>query len=73
MPAPRRTATSEADRILNFLAGCPSGNATASSRAVVRAIMLQTGGRMLACGYDFDVKSRPLGGGVYRITLEATR
>lgn len=63
-------AKQEADRILSFLAGLPSGNATASSRAVVREIMLQTGGSMLARGDYFDVKAKSLGGGVYRMTLE---
>lgn len=62
-------AKSEANGILSYLAGMPSGNATASSRAVVREIMLSTGGRLLACGYDHDIVSKPLGGGVYRITL----
>lgn len=66
-------ASAEANRVLNFLAGMPQGNATASSRAAVREIMLTTGGRMLACGYQYDVKSKSLGGGVYRITLEAVK
>lgn len=60
---------SEANQILNALAKNPRGVATASSRRVVREIMLQTGGRMLACGQDHDVISKSLGGGVYRITL----
>lgn len=64
------TVHAEANRILNFLAGMPTGNATASSRAVVRDIMLQTGGNMMACGHYYDVKSRSLGGGVYRMTLK---
>jgi hypothetical protein len=60
----------EANRLLNFLASMPQGNCTASSREVVRAVMLQTGGRMMACGSYFDVKAKALGGGVYRLTLE---
>ncbi len=66
----RTPAEQEAARLLNFLAGMPHGNATASSRAVVRAAMLQTGGRLLACGHDHDVIAKHLGGGVYRLTLE---
>jgi hypothetical protein len=63
-------AKRQADCILNFLAGVPSGNAVADGRAVVRQIMLQTGGTMMACGDYFNVKSKSLGGGVYNITLE---
>lgn len=61
--------TSEANRILGNLAAMPGGIATAQSRAIVREIMLQTGGAMMACGSLYDIKSRSLGGGVYRITL----
>lgn len=66
-------AEQEAQRLLNFLAAMPQGNCTASSRSVVRAAMLATGGRMMACGYYHDVKSKHLGGGVYRLTLERIR
>ena len=59
----------ESRRLLNFLAGMPSGNCTASSAKVVREMMLQTGGRMLACGDLWDLQSKALGGGVYRMTL----
>ena len=71
MPAdPTPAAKAAADRILNFLAKMPAGTATADGRAVVRAVMLQTGGTMMACGEYFDVRSRSLGGGVYQITLK---
>ena len=59
----------EPDRLLDFLAGQPSGNCIASSSAVVREMMLQTGGWMMACGEMYDIQSQPLPGGVYRITL----
>lgn len=64
---------SEAHRILGNLARMPGAVCTASSHGVVRQIMLQTGGRLLACGYDHDVKARSLGGGVYRVTLEKVK
>lgn len=66
------TVKAEANRIMNFLAGLPHGNASASSRAVVREIMLQTGGSMMAAGNLYDVKAKSLGGGVYRMTLESS-
>ncbi len=64
------TAHNEAQRLLNFLAGMPQGNCTASSRAVVREVMLITGGNLFACGHYHDVISKHLGGGVYRLTLK---
>lgn len=58
----------EVDRLLNFLAGMPKGNA-ATTRSVVTALMLKTGGSMTAQGCLYDIRSRPLGGGVYRLSL----
>ena len=60
----------EANRLLNFLAGMPYGNCTASSRDVLRDVMLQTGGRLMARGELYDIQSKTLGGGVYRLTLK---
>lgn len=72
-PTPRTEATREAkqesERLLNFLAGMPRGNCTASSSNVVREMMLQTGGRMMASGDLWDLRYESLGGGVYRMTL----
>lgn len=67
--AATREAQQESDRLLNFLAGMPGGNCTASSSKVVREMMLQTGGRMMARGDLWDLRSESLGGGVYRMTL----
>jgi hypothetical protein len=63
------TPKQESGRLLNFLAGLPSGNCMASSSAVVREMMLQTGGWMMACGEMYDIQSQSLPGGVYRMTL----
>ncbi len=62
-------ASAEAKRLLNFLAAAPHGIATAESKAVVRQVMLSTGGRLLAYGSDHDIIAKHLGGGVYRVTL----
>jgi hypothetical protein len=45
------------------------GNASAT-RDVVRHIMLQTGGSMLAAGESYDIQAKSLGAGVYRLTLK---
>lgn len=62
--------TGEASRILSHLASMPQyGNASATY-AQVREIMLQTGGEMMAAGDMYEIKSKALGGGVYRLTLK---
>lgn len=67
--AETETPKQESERLLNFLAGLPSGNCVASSAKVVREIMLRTGGTMMAHGDLFDVRSESLGGDVHRMTL----
>lgn len=62
-------AKQEGERLLNFLAGLPSGNCVATSSSVVREMMLQTGGQMMARGDLWDIKSKSIGGGVYQMTL----
>ncbi len=62
--------STEENSILNHLASIPKyGNATATS-SQVRAIMLSTGGWIMACGNLYDIKTKRLGGGVYRLSLE---
>lgn len=58
----------ELHRQLNFLAGCPIGTCT-MDRADAKAMLLETGGNMLACGslYDFVVKD--IGAGVCKVSL----
>lgn len=67
--AETETPKQESERLLNFLAGLPSGNCVASSAKVVREIMLQTSGTMMAHGHLWDVHSQALGGDVHRMTL----
>lgn len=61
----------EVKRQLNYLAAVPSGSCT-MSREDAKAMLLDTGGNMLACGrlYNFDVKN--IGAGVCRVTLTPT-
>lgn len=61
----------EATRQLQFLAQVPGGNTT-MERAELREVLLQTGGNMLACGRLYDIVSKPLGAGVYRVSLTPT-
>ena len=64
------TLSEEATRALNFLALTPDfGNITVE-RVDLRAIMLLTGGTMMARGYLYDIVSKHLGAGVYKLTLK---
>jgi hypothetical protein len=58
----------EANRILDNFARCP-GTHTTCEKPVLREIMLQTGGQLMANGQLYDIHKRSLGAGVYRLSL----
>lgn len=63
------TLSEEATRALNFLALTSDfGNITVE-KDDLKAIMLQTGGTMMARGCLYDIVSKHLGAGVYKLTL----
>lgn len=64
--------TPAAHRIANFLCSMPSGHTTAP-REVVKDLLLETGGQLLAQGSLYDVKAKPIGAGVYRVSLSPWR
>ena len=43
---------------------------TTMDRKDLRELLLATGGQALSCGRLYDIKSKHLGAGVYRVTLE---
>lgn len=61
--------TQEQHRQLNFLAAIPIGSTT-MERDDLKAILLETGGSMLACGRLYNIVGKPIGAGVYKVTLE---
>lgn len=63
--------TQEATNAANFLASLPTGN-TVLKKNDLRSLMLNTGGNLLARGRLYDIVSRSLGAGVYRVNLRAT-
>ena len=67
----RKTETEDpaVERALNFLASMPSGNTTLTSKQV-RALLLKVDGQMMSRGYIYDIMSRKIGPGVYRVCLE---
>jgi hypothetical protein len=61
----------ELTRQLNFLASCPEGTTT-MERKEVRAMLMYTGGNMLACGRLYDIIAKDIGAGVYKVSLKLT-
>ena len=49
----------------------PQYGSSTVNRAQLRHILTTTGGFVLACGWSWDVKSKHIGAGIYRISLEA--
>lgn len=60
----------EATRTLNFLARTPERARTSITTRVLQEIMLQTSGEMLAWSVSWDIKSKRLAPGVYKVWLE---
>jgi hypothetical protein len=63
--------TPEQGRVLNYLASSPFGHATVT-REDAHVILLETGGNVLACGCLYDIVAKPLGAGVYKLSLTRT-
>jgi hypothetical protein len=63
--------TKEQSRQLNFLAGCPGGSTT-MEHDDLKTVLMETGGNMLACGRLYDIVGKPIGAGVYKVTLTPT-
>lgn len=61
--------TPEARKAADFLAGLPSGSTTLRSTDTT-SLLLESGGQILARGRLYNIVSKHLGAGVYRITLE---
>jgi hypothetical protein len=59
---------SDPQSILNFLAGMPTGHATAN-KDTLQEIMTTTGGQLMARGHLYEIKQKHLGVGVYRVYL----
>lgn len=61
----------EQQRQLNFLASCPAGHTTMTTQDV-HEVMMATGGNMLARGSLYDIVAKPLGAGVFKVSLKLT-
>lgn len=58
----------EAKRVVNYLAGMPSGNVTVEHKDA-HDILLETGGQLLACGNLYNIEAKDIGAGVWRLYL----
>ena len=56
--------------VLNHLASMPGLAHTTVERKELKQILLDTDGQLMACGRLWDIESRHLGAGVYRIKLK---
>lgn len=56
--------------LLDHLASSPTHRHGTVTREELREIMLQTGGQVFACGALYDIKAKPLGAGIYRVSLQ---
>jgi len=56
---------------LNFLAAVPSGSTT-MEKDDLKTILMETGGSIFACGSLYDIVAKPIGAGVYKVTLTRT-
>lgn len=63
--------TPEQHRQLNYLATVPAGSIT-MKHDDLQTVLLETGGKMLACGMLYNFDAKPIGAGVYRVTLALT-
>lgn len=59
----------EVERAANFLCSMPSGNTTVTTK-VLKALLLKYDGRLSSRGELYDVQSKRVGPGVYRIWLK---
>lgn len=63
--------TKEQHRQLNFLAGMPNGSTTMTHEDL-HTVLMETGGNVLACGRLYDIVGKPIGAGVYKVSLTPT-
>lgn len=63
--------TPEQHRQLNFLAASPAGSTT-MEHGDLKTVLLETGGNMMARGRLYDITAKPIGAGVYKVTLSLT-
>lgn len=67
------TVADEVERVLDYLASTPVYGNTTVTRAVLRALLLKTDGWIMSHGYQWNIVSKHVGAGIYRVTLEQRR
>ncbi len=68
-PSRAMTADGEADRVATFLASNPRYGNTTVTKATLRALLLKTDAQLMSHGSLWDIVAKPVGAGIYRVTL----
>jgi hypothetical protein len=63
--------TDKAEQVLNFLASTPLHGNSVVDRAVAREILSKTDAQVMANGTLWDVITKHVGAGMYRVSLRA--
>jgi hypothetical protein len=58
----------EARSLTDHMSSMPGLGHGTCTKSVLRKILLDTGGGMMLAGYFYDITSKHLGAGVYRVT-----
>ena len=64
------TRSAESEDVLKHLASMPGVGHASVTRATLREIMLSTGGELILLGRVYDITSKHLGGGIYRVSTK---
>jgi hypothetical protein len=65
-----RTIDEEAERIANYLCSIPANGNTTCTTKVLKALLLKYDGRLSSFGELWDVQSKRVGPGIYRVSLK---
>lgn len=57
-------------RLPDIFYSMPKMASAALTRRQLREILLTTNGKILACGYMWEIVQKHLGAGIYRVTLK---
>lgn len=70
MKTTKETTDREAERTANFLCSAPANGTTTCTTQVLKALLLKYDGQLSSYGELWDVISKRVGPGVYRVWLK---
>jgi len=63
--------TDAANSAMNAFSVQPNHPGRTMTKKDVRSLLLYTDGWMMSCGFSYDIESKHLGAGVYKVRLKA--